>query len=153
MKFPHFDEEPKLIVYLVVALVVCGCKTDQTFSLQSNPSVMLAAEAMVFMVILKERGEIPEIPADRKGKLNSEMISSPESVPEFPFNTQFNAVMDDAPDTTYGFILSKIEESSPWAMSKAWKQSNGSTSDLTLPSKDAQRAANIELQRRKKDET
>lgn len=80
------------------------------------------------------------------------MICNPSPEAEFPFSAQFRAVMSDAPTTTYGFVVTKTGASSPWTMTKAWRQSNGVTMDLTLPPTEVQAAANAELQRRKEAE-
>ncbi len=139
----------RLIACLVVLTAICGCKTGETFTPEQNATVMMTAEAGVFMAILKEKGGIPEISADRHGSLHSGMMCDPKAEPEFPFNAQFRAVMHDAPGLTYGFVVTKTDWASPWLMTKAWKQLNGVTTDLPLPSVEVQSSANVELQRRK----
>ena len=141
-----------LIGCLSVLLLASGCKKDEALTPESNATIMLTAEAGVFMTILKDKGGIPEITADRHGNLQSGMMCNPSPEAEFPFSAQFRAVMSDAATTTYGFVVTKAGASSPWAMTKAWRQSNGVTMDLTLPPTAVQAAANAELQRRKEAE-
>ena len=138
------------IALIFSVLLLCGCKNQIPPALQDNATVMLTAEASVFMSILKEKGAIPEIPADRHGNLESGMMCAPKQYPDLPFNTQFHAVMYDAPDATYYFIVTKDNPTAPWTMSKAWKESAGKKMDLALPSADLQNVANEELLQRKK---
>ena len=102
------------------------------------------------MTILKEKDGIPEIPAARHGNLESGMMCDPKQLPDFPFNTTFHAVMNDAPGTTYYFIVNKDNPTAPWTMSKAWKESAGKKTGLALPSADLQKVAYEELLQRKK---
>lgn len=141
-----------LIACLAVVVAVSGCKTEPAFDPENNATVMLTAEAGVFMAILKEKGGIPEITTTRHGNLQSGMMCDPKSKPLYPFNAHFRAIMSDAPGTTYGFVVTKTEQSSQWAMTKAWKQSTGVTTDLAVPSADVHRAANAELEQRKTEQ-
>ena len=138
-----------LIACVAVIMAISGCSTQSASTLEHNASVMLTAEAAVFMSILKDAGGFPEIATTRKGNLQSGMMCDPKPVPEYPFNTSFRSVMDDAPDTTYGFIVNKESPLSPWVLSKAWKETNGENTDLALPSADIQTKANAELLLRK----
>lgn len=138
-----------LIACVAGLMAISGCSTQSASTLEQNASVMLTAEAAVFMSILKDTGGFPEIATTRKGNLQSGMMCDPKSVPEYPFITSFRSVMEDAPDTTYGFIVNKESPLSPWVLSKAWKETHGEKTDLTLPSADMQTKANAELLRRK----
>jgi hypothetical protein len=140
-----------LIAYLTAATLICGCKTQPAFTPASNATVMLTAEAGVFMAILKKRDGIPDIPANRHRDLKSGMMCDPTPEAHFPFNAQFRAVMSDAPGTTYGFVVTKAGQSRPWAITKAWKEADGTKTNLALPSADLEHAANEELMRRKKE--
>lgn len=139
-----------VIACLAMLFAICGYTTAQTITLEQNTTVMLTAEAGAFMSILKEKGGIPEIPTARRGNLQSSMMCDPKQHPDFPFDAHFQAVMNDAPDTTYYFIVTKDNPTAPWAMSKAWKESAGKKMDLTLPAADLQNVANKELLQRKK---
>lgn len=136
-----------LIAGLALVVAVSGCKTEPVFEPENNATVMLTAEAGVFMAILKKGGSIPEIPADRQGDLQSGMLCDPQSTPTFPFNASFRAIMSDAPETTYRFVVTKEMHSTPWTMSKAWKETAGNKIELDLPSAGAQDRANAELLR------
>lgn len=56
-----------LIGCLAVLLLASGCKKDEALTPESNATIMLTAEAGVFMTILKEKGGIPEISATDTG--------------------------------------------------------------------------------------
>ena len=141
-----------LIACLAVVVAVSGCKTEPVFEPENNATVMLTAEAAVFMAILKKGGSIPEIPADRQGDLQRGMLCDPQSTPTFPFNAAFRAIMSDAPETTYRFVVTKEMPTTPWTMSKAWKETDGNKIELDLPSAGAQGRANAELIRRKQED-
>ncbi|HBA83638.1 MAG TPA: hypothetical protein DCZ95_06040 [Verrucomicrobia bacterium] len=138
-----------LIACMAGIMAISGCAKQPASTPEQNASVMLTADAAIFMAILKDTGGFPEIAATRKGNLQSGMMCDLKPAREYPFNTFFRSVMEDAPDTTYGFIVNKESPLSPWVLSKVWKETNGERTDMALPSADMQAKANAELQRRK----
>lgn len=137
------------IAALAVLLAVVGCRTEPALKPENNATVMLTAEAGVFMAVLKEQGGVPGIAPSQHGNLEGGIVGDPNPQPAFPFEARVGAVMADNPGTTYGFVVTKETEASPWTITKAWKRAGGVTTDLQIPSAAVQSAANAELSRRK----
>ncbi len=137
------------VAAIIMGATAGGCSNSSPNAPENNANVALTAEAGVFMGILKENGVLPEIPADRHGNLQSDMMCDPKDPPEFPFQARFRAIMNDAPDTVYDFVAIKDSPTAPWTVSESWKECAGQKTAVALPSADSQRVANEELLRRK----
>ena len=142
------------ITCLAGVFLSCGyTQAEPVFEPEKNTTVMLTAEAAVFMSILKEGGNIPGIPADRKGNLQSGMMCDPQTEPTFTLNAPLRGIFNDTPDTFYEYIVTKETENAPWRITSAWENTKGTKTELALPSEEVQNSANIDILRRKKEST
>ena len=146
----------RILIAIGVVGVVAVANAQESFTPQRNDPIQLtldlSGEASEFtLILLMEKGAIPEITANRHPSIRSRGVFRLNSETQFPLNAQTSVVMNDAPGTTYGFVVTKTDRASPWALTKAWKESNGVKTDLALPSADVQNAANVEMQSRRSE--
>ena len=102
----------------------------------------------MYWAALQSSGAIEQIPTNQHGELTICEGDTPPGSPRYPRDTTVRVKPETDPDISYRYTIRKESPESPWEMIKAQKtDADGNILDesLPIPSADAQKAANEEL--------
>ena len=97
---------------------------------------------------LQAKGAISQFPTNQHGELTICEGDTPQESTQYPRETTVRVKPETDPDIAYRYTILKESPESPWELTKAQRTDAGGKildESLPLPSADAQKAANEEL--------
>ena len=140
----------RLIIAAMLILAGSGCATliEKRYGPAGNESTYNMLRAAMYLGILKDRGDIPELTPEQHGKTQAYSSLLASRTVEYPSQVQVVMTLDDEPEHRYRYDVHMQTAESDLVITNAWKSDKAGNvvlQRLFIPTNNQQQRANEEL--------